>query len=326
MKELKVAAGIWFLGATSDRFVKQGYRPDLSIEERFKLAASVEGVAGLEMHYPTEITDENYKDMKKLADDLGMEIVQFCPHLWVDPKWKFGQFTNQDPKLRREAIDLAKRTTDIAQHMEAHVMVYWPAQDGYDYPFQMDHRKALDWLVEGLTEWVDYNPDQKIVVEYKAFEPRTHILLPTIGHCMTIVNEINRPNFGVNIDMGHALMMKENLAESIGLCCRYGKLFHTHWNDNWKMFDDDVIVGTVNLWETLEALFWLDEWGYDGWFGLDLFPYREPPEKAIDESIRNLKFGYELLDRVPRDELRACFKTADAIQISRIMRRMLGGS
>lgn len=326
MKDIKVATGIWFLGATSDRFVKQGYRPDISMEERFKLAASVEGVGGLEMHYPTEITDDNYKDMKKLADDLGMEIVQFCPHLWVDPKWKFGQFTNPEARLRREAIDLAKRTTDVAQHMQAHLMVYWPAQDGYDYPFQIDHRKALDWLVEGLTEWVDHNPDQKIVIEYKAFEPRTHILLPTIGHCMTIVNEINRPNLGINIDMGHAFMMKENLAESIALCCRYGKLFHTHWNDNWKMFDDDVIVGTVNLWETLEALFWLDEWGYDGWFGLDLFPYREPPEKAIEESIRNLKFGYELLDRIPRDELRQGFKTADAIQISQMMRRMLGGT
>jgi len=326
VKDIKVATGIWFLGATSDRFVKQGYRPDISMEERFKLAASVEGVGGLEMHYPTEITDDNYKDMKKLADDLGMEIVQFCPHLWVDPKWKFGQFTNPEARLRREAIDLAKRTTDVAQHMQAHLMVYWPAQDGYDYPFQIDHRKALDWLVEGLTEWVDHNPDQKIVIEYKAFEPRTHILLPTIGHCMTIVNEINRPNLGINIDMGHAFMMKENLAESIALCCRYGKLFHTHWNDNWKMFDDDVIVGTVNLWETLEALFWLDEWGYDGWFGLDLFPYREPPEKAIEESIRNLKFGYELLDRIPRDELRQGFKTADAIQISQMMRRMLGGT
>ena len=34
-----------------------------------------------------------------------------------------------------------------------------------------------------------------------------------------------------DIDVGHALIMKENLAESIALCCRYGKLFHTHWND-----------------------------------------------------------------------------------------------
>ncbi len=324
--DIKVSTGIWFLGATSDRFVKQGYRPDKTIVERFKLAATVDGVGGLEMHYPTEVTDDTYKDLKSLANDLGLEIVQFCPHLWVDPRWKYGQFTNPDAKLRRQALDLVKRTTDIAQHMEAHVMVYWPAQDGYDYPFQIDHRKALDWLVEGLTEWVDYNPDQKIVVEYKAFEPRTHILLPTIGHCMTIVNEINRPNFGVNIDMGHALIMKENLAESIGLCCRYGKLFHTHWNDNWKLFDDDIMVGTVNLWETLEALFWLEEWGYDGWFGLDLFPYREDPAKAVDESIKNLKFGYELLSRVPREELRECFQTSDAIHIAQLMRRMLGGS
>jgi xylose isomerase len=325
MKQIKVSTGIWFLGATSDRFVKQGYRPDKTIAERFKLAASVPGVGGLEMHYPTEISDANYKEMKKLADDLGLKIVQFCPHLWVDPKWKFGQFTNPNEKLRREAIDLAKRTTDLATFMEAEVMVYWPAQDGYDYPFQVDHRKRLDDLVAGLAEWADYNPKQKVVVEYKAFEPRTHIMLPTIGHCMTVVNEINRPNLGINIDMGHAFIMKENLAESIALCCRYNKLFHTHWNDNWKLFDDDVIVGTVNLWETLEALFWLDEWGYDGWYGLDLFPYREAPEDAISESIKNLQLGYELLDRVPRAELRQVMETSDAIKISQLMRRMLKG-
>ena len=325
MTELKVSAGIWFLGATSDRFVKQGYRPDNTIEERFKLAASVPGVSGLEMHYPSEITDANYKGMKKLADDLGLAIVQFCPHLWIDPRWKFGQFSNPDPKLRQEALDLAKRTTDIAQHMEAEVMVYWPAQDGYDYPFQVDHRQRLDHLVEGLTAWVEYIPDQKIVLEYKAFEPRTHIMLPTIGHCMTIVNEINKDNFGINIDMGHAFIMKENLAESIALANRYGKLFHTHWNDNWKLFDDDIIVGTVNLWETVEAMFWLREWGYDGWYGLDLFPYREPPEKAIEESIRNLHFALELVDRIPREELLECSQTSDAIKISQLMRRMLGG-
>lgn len=326
MQDIKVSCGIWFLGATSDRFVKQGYRPERTIEERFRLAANIPGVGGLEMHYPTEVTDENYKDLKRLADDLGMKIVQFCPHFWVDPRWKFGQFSNPDRELRHAALELAKRTTDLASYMEAEVMVYWPAQDGFDYPFQVDHRQRLDNLVECLTEWVDYNPQQKIVVEYKAFEPRTHIMLPTIGHCMTIVNEINRPNFGVNIDMGHALIMKENLAESIALCCRYGKLFHTHWNDNWKLFDDDVIVGTVNLWETLEALFWLREWGYDGWFGLDLFPYREPAEKAVEESIRNLKFGFELLKRVPREDLLECFRTSDAIQVSQLMRRMLGGS
>ncbi len=325
MRDIKVSCGIWFLGATSDRFVRAGYRPDKTIRERFELAASIEGVQGLEMHYPTEVTDDTYKDLKQLADDLGMEIVQFCPHLWVDPKYKFGQFTNPDPAIRQSALDLAKRTTDIAQYMEAHIMVYWPAQDGYDYPFQIDHRRALDWLVENLAAWCDHNPEQKIAVEYKAWEPRSRILLPTIGHVMTIVNEINRPNLGVNIDVGHAFMMKENLAESFSLACRYGKLFHTHWNDNWKLFDDDVIVGTVNLWETLEALFWLDEWGYDGWFGLDLFPYREDPADAVRESIRNLQFGYELLDLVPREAWYEVFRSADAAKIAQLQRQILGG-
>jgi len=172
------------------------------------------------------------KPAKPMRDVFGDALLELCRHnpkivdLWVDPRWQFGQFSNPDPKLRHEAIDLAKRTTDIAAHMEAEIMVYWPAQDGFDYPFQADHRKRLDDLIEGLAEWADHNPKQKVVVEYKAFEPHTHNMLPTIGHCMTVVNEINRPNLGVNIDMGHALIMKENLADSIAPCCRYDKLFH----------------------------------------------------------------------------------------------------
>jgi len=96
MRELKVSVGVWYLGATSDRFVKEGYGPDRTMEEHFKLAASIEGVGGLEMHYPTEVTDNTYKSLKALAYDLGLKIVQFCPHLWVDRRWQFGQFSNPD--------------------------------------------------------------------------------------------------------------------------------------------------------------------------------------------------------------------------------------
>ena len=242
----------------------------------------------------------------------------------MDPELRFGQFSNPDKKLRRKAIDFAKKTTDRVQELEPEFLCYWPAQDGYDYVFQIDYRQRFDDLAKGLAEWADHNPDQKIVVEYKAFDPRANILLPTIGQCVAMINEINRPNLGINIETGHASIMHENLAETFSFCLRYDRLFHTHWNDNWKTFDDDLIVGEVNFWETVELLFWLEEWGYDGWFGLDLFPYREPPEKAVEESIRNLHFALELLDRVPRDELRQCFQSSDAIKISQLMRRMLG--
>jgi L-rhamnose isomerase len=280
MDRLKVSVGVWYLGAVGDRFVKQGYRPDKTIEERFRLAGSIEGVGGLEMHYPTEINDQTYRPMKALASDLGLEIVMLTPHHWVDPRWRYGQFSNPDPKLRREAVDFARRTMDIAYEIGAHYICYWPAQDGYDYPFQINYSQRWDHLAEGLAEWADHNPQQKIVVEYKAYDPRAHILLPTIGQCVALLNEINRPNLGINIETGHASIMQENLAETFSFCLRYGRLFHTHWNDNWKIYDDDLMVGEINFWETLELLFWLQELGYDGWYGLDLFPYREPSSRA----------------------------------------------
>jgi L-rhamnose isomerase len=324
MKDLKISVGMWYMGATGDRFVKAGYRPDRTIEERFEAAAKIPGVGGLEMHYPTEINDKNWKDLKKRAADRGLKFVMLTPHLWIDPVYKFGQFSNPDAKLRRRAIDFAKKVTDLGGELGVKFMCYWPAQDGYDYPFQVDFPKRWDTLAEGLAEWADYHKDQKIVVEYKAYDPRAHILLPNVGQTVTLLNEINRPNLGINIETGHALIMNENLAETFAFAMRYKRLFHTHWNDNSKMYDDDAMVGMVNLWETVELLFWLDELGYDGWFGLDLFPFREMPEDAVAQSIANMKMGYAMLDRVDREELRGCFSSSDAIRIAQLMRRMLG--
>jgi xylose isomerase len=306
-RNLKVSAGLWYMGAAGDRFVKEGYRPDRTIEERIKAAAKVPGVGGIELHYPTEMTDDTILPLKRLVGDLGLEFIMLTPHLWVDPRFKFGQFSNPDKKLRRQAIDLAKRTVDVAGQIRSRLVCYWPAQDGYDYPFQTDFRQRWNDLEAGLAELADHNPKQKIVIEYKAYDPRTHILLPTVGQCIALLNEINRPNLGINIETGHASIMNENLAESFSFALRYKRLFHTHWNDNWKMFDDDLMVGMVNLWETVELLFWLEEWGYDGWYGLDLFPYREMPEDAVEQSIKNLQMGFEMLDRVDRDEIRECF-------------------
>lgn len=77
---------------------------------------------------------------------------------------------------------------------------------------------------------------------------------------------------------------------------RYNNLFHTHWNDNRILFDDDiiVIVSSVNFWQTLEFTYWLYKSGCNKWHGLDLFPYREDPGEIVKESIKNIKFLYTL--------------------------------
>ena len=52
-----------------------------------------------------------------------------------------------------------------------------------------------------------------------------------------------------------------------------------HFNDNYRLWDDDMIVGSVHTIEYLELLYWLDRIGYDGYLSMDQYPYREEPRK-----------------------------------------------
>jgi len=323
MREIKFSAGIWYLGAVGDRFAKGGYRPDVPLAQRWRNAAAVDGIAGMEMHYPNEVNEDTIEEVRVLSRETGLQVKAVAPLLWTEPQWRYGALTNPDPTLRKAAIDRAKKTLDIAEALQADLVIYWPAQDGYDYVFQADYRQRFELFVQAMRELLAYKPKQKQVIEYKAYEPRTHIFLGNMGTVLTIVSEIGAPNLGVNYDIGHGLMMREEMAECAALAMRYGKLWHTHFNDNWRQFDDDLIVGSVNFWETLEILFWLDELDYEGWIGLDLFPYREDPAAAMRESIANIRRMYELLEKVDREEIRARWRDSDAIKISHLLRRML---
>ena len=101
MKELKVAVGVWFLGATSDRFVKEGYREDYTIEDRFKMIGEIEGASGVELHYPSEATDANYKDLKSLAMTSIWKSFSFVPTSGSIRNTNMGSLPIPIPKFGR---------------------------------------------------------------------------------------------------------------------------------------------------------------------------------------------------------------------------------
>ena len=107
--------------------------------------------------------------------------------------------------------------------------------------------------------------------------------------------EINDPNFGINLDIGHSLIAKENIEDQLSLICRYGKLYHTHFDDNDMQADVDIPPGTVNFQRLVSIMYVLDQVGYDGWFGLDLFPYRDDPAEFIKLSVDNLRFAQRVV-------------------------------
>ena len=128
----------------------------------------------------------------------------------------------------------------------------WPGQDGYDYPFQADYSRLWDLEISAVREIAEYNSQLKIAVEYKLKEPRSRMLIGSVAKALMLIEEAAQPNIGITIDTGHALMGKETPGESVVLAAREGRLYGVHFNDNYGEWDDDLIVGSVNIWQNLE--------------------------------------------------------------------------
>lgn len=86
-----------------------------------------------------------------------------------------------------------------------------------------------------------------------------------------------------------------------------------------------MTVASIHTIETLELMYWLDQLDYDGWYALDIFPYREDGVRAASESIRWIKGLQRLLDKIGRDEVRHMIATADAMESTALVRHALLG-
>jgi xylose isomerase len=86
-----------------------------------------------------------------------------------------------------------------------------------------------------------------------------------------------------------------------------------------------MTVGSVHTIEMLELLYWLDRIGYDGWYALDIFPYRENGLQAATESIRWIEGLRGLLDKMGRDQIAQVIEGGDAMEASAMIREAMLG-
>lgn len=292
MSELKISMGIWGNTNLPDRFNITGFGEFVPVIERIKQVGEIEGIGGIELHLPTELNDENADEIEKVLEDYDLQIVQLCGHTWTEKQYKHGALADSDPLVRRAAVDRVKAALDMGARFRVPISVLWPATDGNDFPLQSDYLSLYDRYVESVHLILGHmhanGYSTKLCIEPKPFEPRSHILMGTTAQALCIVNEVNDESFGINLDIGHSLIAGENVEDQLSLICRYRKLYHTHFNDNDQQADADLPPGTVNFVRLVSVIYVLDQVGYDGWYGLDLFPYRDDPRKFIELSRDNL--------------------------------------
>ena len=324
MSNIKFSTVIGIFGNTIDRFCTSGYKQDYSLEELFERASAVKDIKGLELVATWNINENNIDKVKALKDKYGFEISTVVVDLFTQSRFANGTLTSSDKKVREESIIEIKKYMDIAPKLGCDLIDIWLAHDGFDYSFQTDFIESWNLIFDGMRECADYRKDVRLGIEYKIKEPRTHCHVATIGKVLKIIDKVDRNNVGVIVDIGHAFFAYENAAESICLCKLFGdKLFHIHLNDNYKMWDDDMMVGAVHIQEYLELLYWLKKTDYKGWYSLDVFPYREDGIGAAVESIEWLKYMLKAVDTVSEKEISEVLKSKDAVKSSALIRKML---
>ena len=139
-----------------------------------------------------------------------------------------------------------------------------------------------------------------------------------------MLNEIGCENAGIALDYGHAVLGYENPAESVAICKMYGdRLKHIHINDNYGVWDDDMIVGSVNTITYLEFLYWLKKTDYKGYITFDQFPYREDGRDAVSESAEWMTYLIDIVDKADSAEIERVIKTGSPIEASKLIRKMM---
>ncbi len=322
--ERKYSVFISNVASCNDRYCA-AYGREFSMEEMFDRVKSIEKLTAVDLVMNQEF--KNNKDrIKACMQKTGLKVASVAVDTFANPIYQQGSLSSIDPVIRAQAIADTKDAMDFAAEIGCDIVTLWPGQDGYDYIFQADYINERRLFQDALVELCDYNKNITLTLEYKIKEPRTHSYISTVGATLLMIQTVGKDNLGVALDYGHAALGYESPAEAVAMCKMYGdRLKHIHINDNYRLWDDDMIIGTVHSLEYLEFIYWLRKTGYTGYMTLDQFPYREDGRDAVAESAEWLDAFEAIIDRADFAEIEAVLARKDAIGASRLMRKLLLG-
>ena len=233
------------------------------------------GFDGIELGVFDPAKDGSPEEMhrvEQLLESNGLEV----PNLYVDiaGHWPLASFTHPDLHIRRDVVQLLKRSIEIAKGYGIGMIGISPDCDGFPHPFGVSYKDAWNWMSEGIAECVDAATDAglRFAFEYKPKETRNFSLIANADAALRLVEHVKSNNLGVLLDTGHALYAKEDLPTTVEKLDK--KLFHVHVCDNYGDWDDDLPPGTVHdFTEFFRALRRVD---YKGYVGLDIYPMQDP--------------------------------------------------
>ncbi|WP_163540772.1 xylose isomerase [Occultella kanbiaonis] len=310
----KFSFGLWTVGWTARDQFGEATRPALDPREYATKLAEV-GAWGITFHDDDVVPfgsddatrEQILTDFKKTTDEAGLVIEMVTTNLFSHPVFKDGGFTSNDRSVRRFALRKVLRNVDLAASLGASTFVMWGGREGSEYDGVKDVNAALNRYRESVDIVAAYIKEKgyslRIALEPKPNEPRGDILLPTVGHALGFIAELEHGDIvGLNPETGHEQMAGLNYTHGLGQALWSGKLFHIDLNGQRSIkYDQDLVFGHGDL---LSAFFTVDllENGfpgggptYDGPRHYDYKPSRTEGLEGVWDSARANMETYLLL-------------------------------
>ncbi|WP_270889724.1 sugar phosphate isomerase/epimerase family protein [Pedococcus sp. 5OH_020] len=314
-------AGLWHFASYVDRYATDGYAAPVSTLEQIARAGEVGDLTYVDVPYP--FTDGvTIEQVKAALTQNGLQAVGVTPEIYMR-RFRKGAFTNPDAAVRAQAGAVLNEAADVVRALDARYLKVWPGQDGWDYPFQVDHHQQWTLAVSGMRDLALANPDIKIVIEYKPREPRQKMFWDSAAKTALGIKAMGVENVGVLLDFGHALFGGESPAAAAQLLIDHDLLWAMDVNDNLRGWDDDMVVGTVHPVEVFEFFYTLKVNNWQGVWQLDQFPFREDTVEAARLSIRFLKGIHRALEELDIAALREAQSNEDALGAQRLVQDVL---
>ncbi len=304
----KFTFGLWTVGWQGRDPFGDATRPALDPVETVQRLAQL-GAYGVTFHDDDLIPfgageaerESTVKRFRAALDTAGLKVPMATTNLFTHPVFKDGAFTANDRDVRRYALRKTIRNIDLAAELGASVYVAWGGREGAESGAAKDVRTALDRLKEAfdlLGEYVEQQGyDLRFAIEPKPNEPRGDILLPTVGHALAFINELERPErVGLNPEVGHEQMAGLNFPHGIAQALWHGKLFHIDLNGQSGIkYDQDLRFGAGDLRQAFWLVDLLESAGYDGPKHFDFKPPRTEDFDGVWASAAACMRNYLLL-------------------------------
>jgi sugar phosphate isomerase/epimerase len=255
---------------------------DWPLAKAFAFAADC-GYSGIEIApftlapYATQIPQSLRTEVRKLADDAGLEVVGLH---WLLAKTDGFHVTSPDAEVRRRTADYLKELVRLCVDLGGQVMVFGSPQQRNLLP-GVSQEQAMEYAADVFREVLPTLEANDVVVALEPLGPQETTFLVTTAEAVELAQRIGSPQVRLHLD---CKAMATEATPPADLIRRYHQLMvHFHANDPNRQGPG---MGQLDMRPILEALGEVD---YRGWVSVEVFDYSPGVERLARESIDNLR-------------------------------------